>query len=575
MNIFLHFRNLIHNAVEASYPKVLSSDEIKVEYPKNQEYGDLSSNVSIIIAKKKKLNPKSIAQELLSTLLKNEEILQISIEGAGFLNFRLKTNFWHQFLKKLVNLGYNYPKMDIGNNERINIEFVSANPTGPLHLGHAKGAIFGDTIANLLTKCGYQVTREFYINDAGNQIKNLSKSLDIRYKQLLGEKIELDKDCYPGEYIIDLAKILKHEFENKLSNLKQDDKQEFLKNFAVEKILKIIKNDLSKLGVIHDCFISEKKLIEENKVKHCIDLLKTKDLLYKGILDKPKGEASEDWESKEQILFRSTNFGDDIDRAVIKSNGEYTYFASDMAYHLDKIERGFNNMILLLGADHIGYKKRLISAVTALSDGNAKLNIKVCQLVKLLRNGQQVKMSKRSGNFILLEKVIDEIGSDALRFAVLSKSSDTLLEIDVEKLKQQNKDNPIFYVQYASARTRSILRKAKDIGVDINNILNKEIDLALLTSEYDLSLIKILALYPKILASCLNTLDPHKITYYLYDLACKFHQIWSKGTKEEDIKFIVEDNINLTEARIFLAHSVKLVITSGLEILGIKALEKM
>ena len=575
MNIFLYFKNLIHNAVEASYPEVLSSDEIKVEYPKNQEYGDLSSNVSIIIAKKKKLNPKNIAQELLNILLKNEEISQISIEGVGFLNFRLKAKFWHQFLKKLVNLGRDYPKMDIGGGEKVNIEFVSANPTGPLHLGHAKGAIFGDTIANLLTKCGYQITKEFYINDAGSQIKNLAKSLDTRYKQLLGEKIELDKDCYPGEYLIDLAKILKQEFENKLNNLKHDDKQEFLKNFAVEKILKIIKNDLSKLKVIHDCFISERELIERNKVKHCIDFLKEKNLLYKGTLDKPKGEASEDWESKEQTLFRSTNFGDDIDRAVVKSNGEYTYFASDIAYHLDKIERGFNNMILLLGADHIGYKKRLISAVTALSDGKAKLNIKVCQLVKLLRSGKQVKMSKRSGNFILLEKIIDEIGSDALRFAILSKSSDTLLEIDVEKLKQQNKDNPVFYVQYASARTRSILRKAKDIGVDINNILNKEIDLSPLTSEYDLSLIKILALYPKILASCLNNLDPHKITYYLYDLACKFHQIWSKGTKEENIKFIVEDNINLTEARILLVHSVRLVITSGLEILGIKALEKM
>lgn len=575
MNIFLYFKNLIHSAVESTYPKILNDHEIKVEYPKNEGHGDLSSNVSIIIAKKKKLNPRNIAKELSSILLANECISEISIEGAGFLNFRIKQNFWHQFLKKLVYLGHNYPKIDIGDGEKVNIEFVSANPTGPLHLGHAKGAIFGDVISNLLSKCGYNVTREFYINDAGNQVKTLTRSLEIRYKQLLGETIELDKDCYPGEYLIDMAAILKNEFKNKLDNLKNNDREEFLKNFAVERILKIIKNDLSKLGVIHNCFVSEKKLIEQNKVESCIDFLKEKKLLYKGVLDKPKSEESNDWEAKEQILFQSTKFGDDMDRAVIKSNGEYTYFASDIAYHLDKIERGFNNMILLLGADHIGYKKRLTSVVDALGDGKAKLNIKVCQLVKLLRNGEQVKMSKRSGNFISLEKVIDEIGSDALRFAILSKSSDTLLEIDVEKLKQQNKDNPIFYVQYASARAGSILRKAINIGVDIDNMLDKDIDLTPLKSEYDISLIKILALYPKIITSCLNNLDPHKITYYLYDLACIFHQIWSKGTKEENIKFIVENDINLTKARIFLAHSVKLVITSGLQVLGIKALEKM
>ncbi len=575
MNIFLYFKSLIHNAVENTYPKILSDNEIKVEYPKNEDHGDLSSNVSIITAKKKKLNPRDIAKELSSILLANEYISEISIEGAGFLNFKIKPYFWHKFLKKLVNLGHNYPKIDIGNGEKINVEFVSANPTGPLHLGHAKGAIFGDVISNLLSKCGYNVIREFYINDAGNQIKTLTKSLEIRYKQLLGEKIELDKDCYPGEYLIDMAAILKDEFKNKLNTLTNNDREEFFKNFAVERILKIIKDDLSKLGVIHDYFISEKKLIEQNKVESCIYFLKEKNLLYKGILDKPKGEENNDWESKEQILFKSTKFGDDIDRAVIKSNGEYTYFVSDIAYHLDKIKRGFNNMVLLLGADHIGYKKRLTSVVSALSDGKAKLNIKICQLVKLLRNGEQVKMSKRSGNFISLKKVIEEIGSDALRFAILSKSSDTLLEIDVEKLKQQNKDNPIFYVQYASARAGSILRKGINMGIDINNIHDKDIDLTPLKSEYDISLIKILALYPKIITACLNNLDPHKITYYLYDLACVFHQIWSKGTKEENIKFIIEDDVNLTKARIFLVHSVKLVITSGLQILGIKALEKM
>ncbi len=572
MNIFTHFRNILFTDIESIYPKTIESDDVKVEFPNNPEYGDLSSNIGIIIAKKIKANPKDIAEKILKVISKNEYIDEVTIAGAGFLNIKVKKSFWYLFLKQLVNSDHDYPKINIGKGEKVNIEFVSSNPTGPLHLGHAKGAVFGDVIANLLLKCGYDITKEFYINDAGNQINNLTKSLKIRYKQLLGEKIELEENCYPGEYLIELAKNLHEEIRDDTNKLNDEN---FLNNFAVEKILKIIKNELHHLGVYHDNFVSEKQLILQNKVKHCIDFLKERNLLYQGTLEKPKGESSDDWEPKEQTLFRSTNYGDDIDRAVVKSNGEYTYFASDIAYHLDKIERGFNNMVLLLGADHIGYKKRLVSSVSALSDGKAKLDVKICQLVKLLRDGKQIKMSKRSGNFISLEEILDEIGKDALRFAILSKSSDTVLEIDVEKLKQQNKDNPVFYVQYASARANSILKKAKEMQINIENLVKEEVDLSLLDSEYDFNLIKMLALYPKILTSCLNTLDPHKITYYLYDLACKFHQIWSKGTKEENIKFITKDNVELTKARILLVHATTLVITSGLKLLGIKAVEQM
>ena len=572
MNIFTHFRNILFTDIESIYPKTIESDDVKVEFPNNPEYGDLSSNIGIIIAKKIKANPKDIAEKILNVISKNEYIDEVTIAGAGFLNIKVKKSFWYLFLKQLVNSGHYYPKINVGKGEKVNIEFVSSNPTGPLHLGHAKGAVFGDVIANLLLKCGYDITKEFYINDAGNQINNLTKSLKIRYKQLLGEKIELEENCYPGEYLIELAKNLHEEIRDDTNKLNDEN---FLNNFAVEKILEIIKNELHHLGVYHDNFVSEKQLILQNKVKHCIDFLKEKNLLYQGMLEKPKGESSDDWEPKEQTLFRSTNYGDDIDRAVVKSNGEYTYFASDIAYHLDKIERGFNNMVLLLGADHIGYKKRLVSSVNALSDGEAKLDVKICQLVKLLRDGKQIKMSKRSGNFISLEEILDEIGKDALRFAILSKSSDTVLEVDVEKLKQQTKDNPVFYVQYASARANSILKKAKEMQINIENLVKEEVDLSLLDSEYDFNLIKMLALYPKILTSCLNTLDPHKITYYLYDLACKFHQIWSKGTKEENIKFINKDNVELTKARILLVHATTLVITSGLKILGIKAVEQM
>ena len=572
MNIFAHFRNIIFNDIEFIYPNIIRSDDVKIESPNNPEYGDLSSNISMILAKKTNANPKEIAEKISDAISKNEYVDEVTIAGAGFLNMKVKKSFWYLFLKQLIRSGYDYPKINIGNEEKVNIEFVSANPTGPLHLGHAKGAVFGDVIANLLSKCGYDVTKEFYINDAGNQINNLTKSLKIRYKQLLGEKIELDENCYPGEYLIELAKNLHEEFGDDINKINDEN---FLNNLATEKILKIIKNDLHRLGVYHDNFVSEKQLILQNKVGHCIDFLKEKNLLYQGMLEKPKGESSDDWEPKEQTLFRSTNYGDDIDRAVVKSDGQYTYFASDIAYHLDKIERGFNNMVLLLGADHIGYKKRLVSSVDALSDGKAKLDVKICQLVKLLRDGKPIKMSKRSGNFISLEEILDEIGKDALRFAILSKNSDTVLEIDVEKLKQQTKDNPVFYVQYASARANSILKRAKEMGIEIENAIENEIDLSFLDSEYDFNLIKMLALYPKILTSCLNTLDPHKITYYLYDLACKFHQIWSKGTKEENIKFIIEDNVELTKARVSLVYAVVLVLRSGLKILGIKAVKQM
>ncbi len=575
MNIFIYFKEIIFSGLEKKYLDVLRYEDIKIEYPKNQEYGDISTNVAMVISKKVATSPIEVTKKLMPSIQHNEFVEKTSIAGAGFINVRLKKSFWHFFLKDLLELGINYPEMSTGKGEKVNVEFVSANPTGPLHIGHAKGAVFGDTIANLLSKCGYDVTREFYINDAGSQIVNLAESLEIRYRQKLGENVELSDDYYPGECLIDIAEKLYAKFGNNLIRFEESKKEEILKNFAVEEILEIIKRDLQELGVYYDVFTSEKKLINEHKVEQAIDSLKSKNLLYKGILEKPKGKADEDWKAKEQILFKSTAYGDDVDRAVMKSDGGYTYFASDTAYHFDKIERGYNNMILLLGADHIGYKKRLKNVVSALSDKQAKLNVKICQLVKLLREGKQVKMSKRAGNFITLKEVMDEIGKDALRFAILTKSLDTVVDIDMEKFKQQTKDNPVFYVQYASARANSILRRAKEIGVNVDNFNPNQVDFSLLNTKYDVDIIKFLALFPKILESCVNTLDPHKITYYLYDLACIFHQTWSKGAKEDNIKFIIKENLELTKARIALIQSVILVITEGLKILGIEAVESM
>ena len=575
MNVFTYFKKLILSNLEERYLGILQDEDVKIEYPKNQEHGDISTNIAMVIGKKIGVSPIEVAKGLMNNMQSNGFIDKVSVAGAGFLNIQLKKSFWHYFLKELIKLQSSYPKLDIGQGEKINVEFVSANPTGPLHIGHAKGAIFGDTIANLLSNCGYKVTKEFYINDAGNQIANLVKSLDIRYRQKLGEDIELTADCYPGEYLIDIAQNLYEKFGDNLMRFEESEKEEILKNFAVDAILENMKQDLQELGIYHDVFISEQNLIKEGKAEQAIDFLKSKNLLYEGVLEKPKGKSIEDWSPEEQLLFKSTLYGDDVDRVVIKSNGDYTYFSSDIAYHFDKINRGYNNMVLLLGADHIGYKKRLTSIVAGLSDENAKLNVKICQLVKLLKEGQQVRMSKRAGNFITLKRVLDEIGKDALRFAILVKSSDTLIEVDIEKLKQQTKDNPLFYVQYASARANSILKRATEMGLKVDSLDVTNVNFSLLNTKHDIDIIKFLALFPKVLESCINTLDPHKITYYLYNLACIFHQIWSRGRKEEEIKFVIKENLELTKARMLLAQAVILVITKGLKILGIEAVKSI
>ena len=575
MNIFSHFSNLLFKYINNIYPKVLIVSDVKVEFPKNRIYGDLSSNVAMVVAKKLKIAPIVVAKNLLTQIRNNDYIAEVSLAGAGFINLKVKNKFWHLFLKNLIIEGYNYPKMNIGNNKKISIEFVSPNPTGPLHLGHARGAILGDVISNLLTKLGFQVTKECYINDAGKQISNLVDSLLARLNQLSGKKSQLNEKSYLGKYVIDLAKSLKEQYDTRDYDSNDIRGKKILENLAIAEIMKVIKRDLRRLKVFHDKFVSEKSLIKNNKITKCINLLKTKGLLYKGKLDKPKGIADDYWESQTNILFKSSKFGDDIDRTIIKSDGTYTYFATDIAYHLDKIERGFDSIILLLGADHVGYKKRLESSVKALSNGKIKLVIKICQLVKIVQDGTQVKMSKRSGDFISLEKVLNIIGRDALRFSLLYKNADTLLHIDMKKLKDQTKDNAIFYIQYASARANSIIKKAMSFGINTSSIDIENTDLSYLTTEYDLSLIKILALYPKVLYSCISNLDVHKITSYLYETSCIFHQIWSKGTKEENIRFIIKENLALTKSRILLVSAINYVLTSGLKILGIEALKKI
>ena len=568
MNIFIYFKKILFDIAQITHPKAIKRNQIKVEFPNHLKHGDLSSNIAIIIAQKINRSFSYAANKILKLAINHQYVNQIIIIKSGFINIKIKKIFWHTFLNKMLFYNNKYPLINLGNNKKINIEFVSANPTGPLHIGHARGAILGDAISNVFLKCGYNTTKDFYINDAGNQIKLLINSLKIRYRQLLGQNIALEKNCYPGQYLIAFA--IKLLF---ISKSKVNDNY-FLNSFIVEEMLKIIKNELYDINIYHNNFISEYQLILQKKVNHCINFLKKKQLLYEGILQQPKSKLYKTI-VKKQILFKSTNSNDDIDRVLIKHNGEYTYFLSDIVYHLDKVNRGFNNIILLLGADHIGYKKRIIHIVNALTNNKAKINVKICQLVKLLQKKKQVKMSKRLGTFVTLQKILNEIDKDALKFEMLSKKSNTILEINIDKLKQQSKNNPVFYIQYASARANSIFSKAKELDIDIKNISKLKLNISLLNNSSDISLIKMLSLYPKILTSCLHDLELHKITYYLYNLACIFHKTWSNGGEGKRCKFIDGSNNKLTKERVYLVYGIQLVISAGLNILGIKPIIEM
>lgn len=573
MNVFSYIKDVITNCIKEYKVNESALKNLTVEYPKQNSWGEISTNAGIIIGKSTSNNPVEIAKKIATKLLEHDFIEKAEVAPPGFINITFKITFWQNFLSKALSMGEDYSSVNIGNGEKINLEFVSANPTGPMHLGHARGAIYGDALSRLLSKSGFNVTKEYYINDSGKQIDILAKSLLIRYRQQFGENIEIPDDCYPGDYLIQIAQELKAEQGDKILSYPECSKVDFIKKYAVERIMQMIKDDLNNINVQHDIFSSEKKLVQDGKVENCIQFLKQKGTTYQGILDAPKGKVLEDWEPKKQLLFKSSLFGDDVDRPIQRSDGTYTYFATDIAYHKDKIDRGFNNMILLLGADHGGYVKRMKAVVNALSDDVAKIDIKICQLVTILKAGKAVKMSKRSGNFTTLKEITDEIGADALRFGFLTKKPDTLLELDIEKMKEQSKDNPIFYIQYASARSHSILNKAKDLKIDITDLNNA--DFSLLETEYDLKIIKNIALLPKIIESSVKLHEPHRITYYLYNLAESFHSSWTQGKNQENLKFILPDNIELTKARAGLAECVKNVIFICLNYLGINPVKSM
>jgi arginyl-tRNA synthetase len=592
MNIFAEFQTRVAahlSTIIASgrLPADLDLGRFVVEPPRDPTHGDLAVNAAMVYAKEAKAafaNPRQLATELAVALAEDPDVAQAEVAGPGFLNIRLKPEVWSRLLRTALLEGV-APATDATRaaaaDGKINIEYVSANPTGPMHVGHCRGAVFGDALANLLVFAGRQVTREYYINDAGAQIDVLARSAHLRYREALGEVIGAIPDgLYPGEYLKPLGADLAAKYGDTLLGKAEADWLETVRLASIDAMMAMIRDDLAALNIKHDVFFSERSLTRGengNEVARAIDFLRGKGLVYQGRLPPPKGQLPDDWEDREQTLFKSTDFGDDVDRPLMKSDGSYTYFASDIAYHKTKIDRGCTTLIDVLGADHGGYVKRMQAAVAALSDRKALLDVKLCQLVKLMRNGEPVKMSKRAGDFVTLREVVDEVGVDAVRFMMLFRKNDATLDFDLAKVVEQSKDNPVFYVQYAHARGKSVLRQA--IGVfpnsDFSTAALAGADLLLLEDEGEIALIKTIAQFPRALQAAAAAHEPHRIAFYLHDLASQFHSHWTRGKDQPQLRFVNEERANLTHARLALVTGLTSVLALGLNILGVSAPDEM
>jgi len=507
------------------------------------------------------------------------DISEVSVAGPGFINIRLSTGYWQQMLAKMIAQGTDYGRSDVGAGRKANVEYVSANPTGPMHVGHCRGAVVGDALANLMAFAGYDVTKEYYINDAGSQIDVLARSVFIRYREALGEAVgEIPAGLYPGDYLVPVGQALAAEYGPRLHAMPEDEWMPIVKEKAIDAMMAMIREDLEALNVHHDVFYSERTLHADGaqRIRAAINDLTFKGHVYKGKLPPPKGQLPEDWEDRDQTLFRSTEVGDDIDRPLIKSDGSYTYFAADVAYFKDKFDRGYDEMIYVLGADHGGYVKRLEAVARAVSEGKAKLTVLLCQLVKLYRNGEPVKMSKRSGDFVTLRDVVDEVGRDSVRFMMLYRKSSEPLDFDFAKVTEQSKDNPVFYVQYAHARCMSIFRQAREAfpGLDTETLDFAE-NIGEITDKSELQLVAKLAEYPRIVEAAALAQEPHRLAFYLYDLASFFHAHWNKGKDQPELRFVNDKNRQLSIARLGLVHAVACVLKSGLAITGTAAPEEM
>jgi arginyl-tRNA synthetase len=571
-------------AAAGGWSASIDLSRVVVEPPRDPAHGDMATNAAMVLAKEARAKPRDLAEQIAARLRADDLIASVDVAGPGFINLTLKAAAWSDALRTVLREGSAYGRSKIGAGEKVNVEYVSANPTGPMHVGHGRGAVFGDALANLLIFAGHEVTREYYVNDAGAQVDVLARSAYLRYREALGENIgEIPEGLYPGDYLKPVGQALAAAYGDKLLKMPEAEWLPIVRAKAIAMMMDEIKGDLAALNISHDVFFSERSLIEggTDQVAATIEFLRAKGDVYEGRLPPPKGAPVEDYEDREQTLFRATAYGDDVDRPLRKSDGGYTYFASDIAYHKNKFDRGFHNLVDVWGADHGGYIKRVEAAIKAVTSGRASLDVKVVQLVRLLRSGEPVKMSKRSGDFVTLGEVVDEVGKDAVRFMMLYRKNDAVLDFDLAKVIEQSRENPVFYVQYGHARGHSVFRNARELVPDLPEEVRAraaflaEAAVERLTDPAELDLLRRLALYPRTIEAAAAAHEPHRIAFYLYDLASEFHALWTRGRDLPYLRFIINNDAGMTKARLALVQGVVSVLASGLAVLGVHAPDEM
>jgi arginyl-tRNA synthetase len=580
MNIFAEMRGLILATLDTmvaagDLPEGLNFDAITAEPPRDPSHGDMATNAAMVLAKPAKMKPRDIADALAGKLSDDARVVSVDVAGPGFLNLRLAPSVWQGVAGAILTQGTDFGRGSLGHGAKVNVEYVSANPTGPLHVGHTRGAVFGDALASLLDFAGFDVTREYYINDGGGQVDTLARSVYLRYLEAHGQEVAFPEGTYPGDYLIATGEALKAKLGDAYVGKDEAEWLEDVRGFSTDAMMELIRSDLKALGVEMDVFYSEKSLYGTGRIEAAIEDLNAKGLIYEGSLPPPKGKATDDWEPRIQTLFKSTAHGDDEDRPVKKADGSWAYFAPDIAYHYDKVQRGFDMLIDVFGADHGGYVKRMKAAVSALSEGKVPLDIKLTQLVKLFKNGEEFKMSKRAGTFITLRDLIDQVGPDVTRFVMLTRKNDAMLDFDFDKVLEQSRENPVFYVQYANARVASVMRKAAEAGIDVSEAALQAADLSKLDHEAELSVLRKVAEWPRLVETAARTNEPHRVAFYLYELAGDFHGLWNRGNDVPTLRFIQEGDAATSQAKIALARAVAIVIAAGLGILGVNPAEEM
>lgn len=590
MNVFSLVKDQVLEVIGAEVaagglPSGLKLDAITAEPPRDPLHGDISTNAAMVLAKPAQMKPRDVAEKIVARLSGVDGIVSAEIAGPGFINLRLEPSRWQGVIREVLKSGTSFGDSDLGKDAPVNVEYVSANPTGPLHVGHARGAVFGDALSALLAKAGYAVTKEYYINDAGSQVDSLARALHFRYLEALGKKTAADFAAaaeagdveYAGDYIKDAAAALVSQDGDKWADLPEGEWLVPVRTFAINAMMDMIRADLAEIGIEQDVFTSERSLVEAGRVDTAIADLEKSGLVYTGVLEPPKGKVPDDWEARPQLLFKASEFGDDTDRPFKKSDGSWTYFASDVAYHRDKFDRGFAEMIDVWGADHGGYVKRMQAGVKALSDGKGALDVKLCQLVKLFDNGEPVRMSKRTGTFVTLRDLIEAVGKDVVRFIMLTRKNDAQLDFDFAKVTEKSRDNPVFYVQYAHARIHSVFRHAPEVlpNQDLSDATLAEADLSLCSDSDELAVMRSVASWPRIVEAAALAHEPHRIAFYLYDLASQLHALWNRGNDDAQMRFLLADQPERSLARLALVRSVAVVIASGLNVFGVEPVKEM